>query len=118
MADLAAEIEQLERQGSEALSSAAGVAFYADVMADDGLMVFPGSVMDKDAALAAIGGAPPWSSFSLDSVRVAGDDVAAVISYRATAQRGDAAPYVAEMSSVYVMGDGRWRLLLHQQSPG
>ena len=117
MADLAAEIEDLERDGWRALSGAGGVSFYADVMADDGLMVFPGSVMDKDAALTAIGDAPPWSSFSLDAVRVSGDDAAAVITYRATAQRGDAAPYAAEMSSVYVMRDGRWRLLFHPQSP-
>ena len=117
MSNLAGEIERLERDGWTALSSAGGAAFYEDLMADDGLMVFPGSVMDKTTAIAAIRGAGPWSTFELEDLRVAGDDTASVIAYRARARRGDAKPYEAEMSSVYVRRAGRWRLLVHQQSP-
>ena len=87
-------------------------------MADDGLMVFPGVVMDKAGALDAIRETPPWSSFELSEIRVTGDANAACITYRAGARRGDADPYVAVMSSVYARRDARWYLLLHQQSPG
>jgi hypothetical protein len=48
-------------------------------MADEGLMVFPGMVMDKSTAIATIRQVAPW---------------------------------------VCVRRDGRWLLLLHQQSPG
>jgi hypothetical protein len=115
--NVASEIERLERDGWSALSGPNGAEFYARVMADDGLMVFPGTVMDKAAALEAIRGAQPWSSFVLSDVRVSGDDSTELIVYGASARRGDAPTYVAEMSSVYVRRSGEWRLLLHQQSP-
>nr|MBA2632030.1 DUF4440 domain-containing protein [Chloroflexota bacterium] len=40
------ELEALEREGWAALTGPDGAAFYAEVMADDGLMVFPGMVLD------------------------------------------------------------------------
>jgi hypothetical protein len=118
MANLATEIEELERDGWAALSGPDGAAFYETVMADDGLMVFPGSVMDRNHALDAIRGASPWSSFELVDLVVTGDRAAALITYRAKAVRSGSQPYEAVMSSVYVARDGRWQLLLHQQSPG
>jgi uncharacterized protein (TIGR02246 family) len=113
------EIEDLERRGWDALSSPDGAAFYANLMADDGLMVFPGTILDRPQSLRAIGGAPPWASFELEDVRVveAGADGAVVV-YRATAQRAGEQPYHACMSSVYARRDGSWRLVLHQQTPG
>lgn len=112
------EIEALERRGWDALSGPNGVAFYEDVMAEDGLMVFPGLVMDKRAALDAIGGASPWSSFELRDVRSTADNSVGLVTYRAKGQRSDAPPYEAVMSSVYVRRGAEWKLLLHQQSPG
>ena len=115
---VAAEIEDLERRGWQALSGPDGVAFYADVMADDGVMVFPGSVLDREASLRAIGDAPPWSTFELADLQVIeiGPDSALVI-YRATSQREGEAEYRALMSSVYARRDGMWQLALDQQSP-
>ena len=118
MTSVAGEVERLERRGWEALSGPYGAGFYTDVMADDGLMVFPGIILDRAQSLRAIAGAPPWASFELEDVRVvaAGID-GAVVTYRATAQREGEAPYRAWMSSVYARRDGTWRLVLHQQSP-
>lgn len=112
------ELEALERRGWEALSGADGAAYYANVMADDGLMVFPGILLDRAQSLRAIAGAPPWASFDLEDVRIveAGPD-GAIVTYRATAQREGEAPYRAWMSSVYARRGGSWRLVLHQQSP-
>ena len=118
MTDLASDIEELERRGWAALSGPDGAAFYEDAMADDGLMVFPGMVMDKATAIATIRDVEPWARFELADVRVAADPNAALITYRATAQRAGQPEYTAVMSSVYVRRDGRWLLLLHQQSPG
>jgi uncharacterized protein (TIGR02246 family) len=112
------ELEELERRGWVALSGADGAAFYADLMAGDGVMVFPGMVLDKAEALRAIEGAPPWATFELRDVRVVeATSDAAVVTYRATAQRAGEKAYEALMSSVYARRDGRWQLLLHQQTP-
>jgi hypothetical protein len=116
--DLAVELEELERRGWEALSGPGGAAFYQDLMADDGMMVFPGSVMTKAEAVAAIRAAPPWRRFELGDVRIGGGADSALIVYTATAEREPGTVYNATMSSVYVRRDGGWRLLLHQQSPG
>jgi uncharacterized protein (TIGR02246 family) len=115
---VADEVEDLERRGWEALSGPDGAAFYADVMADDGLMIFPGIILDRHQSLRTIAGAPPWASFDLEDVRVieAGPDGAIVV-YRAVATREGEAPYRAWMSSVYARRDGSWRLVLHQQAP-
>jgi hypothetical protein len=115
---LAGELEALERQGWVALSGPNGAAFYGNVMADNGLMVFPGIVMDKGAALDAIRGASPWSTFELRNVRSTADESVGLVTYEATAQRGDGPLYQAVMSSVYVRQGTEWKLLLHQQSPG
>jgi len=82
------------------------------------LMVFPGFVLDKAESIRAISGAPPWLSFELDDVRVIGaTPEGATVVYHATAQRERGAPYRALMASVYVRREGRWRLVLHQQTP-
>jgi hypothetical protein len=111
------ELERLERDGWDALSGADGAAFYEQCMADDGLMVFPGVVMDKAAALQAIAGARPWSSYALSSIRVvSATPESAIIAYHADARRGEQ-EFAAEMTSHYVRRAGRWQLVLHQQSP-
>lgn len=114
---LRAEVEGLERQGWDALSGPGGAAFYEDIMAEEGLMVFPGMVMDKKASLGTIPQVAPWSSYELSAVRVTGDDDVALITYKAVGERPGQARYEAAMSSVYVRRNGEWKLLLHQQSP-
>jgi ketosteroid isomerase-like protein len=86
-------------------------------MTEDGLMVFPGMVLDKDAVLATIAQAPPWTRFELSDVRVSLNGDIGVITYHADAQRAGSSPYRALMSSVYVLRDEAWRLVLHQQTP-
>ena len=115
---MATELEDLERRGWEALSGPDGAEFYADVMADDGVMVFPGMVLDKEQTLRAIADAGPWLGFELSDVRVieAAPNTAFIV-YAATAQRSTDAAYRAVMTSGYVRRDGRWLLILHQQSP-
>jgi uncharacterized protein (TIGR02246 family) len=116
--DPAAELEALERQGWEALSGPSGAAFYEELMADDGLMVFPGLVLDKRDTLRAIAGERPWARFELSDVRVTrATPDAALVTYRAVSQRGEEAEYRALMTTVYARRDGRWRLVLHQQTP-
>lgn len=118
MTDLAAELEALERQGWEALSGPDGAAFYEDAMADDGLMVFPGMVMNKAEALAAIRAAPPWRRFELTDLRTVVAGGTGMVVYTANAERDPGTTYIATMTSVYARRGGRWLLLLHQQSPG
>lgn len=115
---LANELETLERQGWEALSGPNGAAFYEEVMADDGLMVFPGLVMDKLSSLDVIRRVSPWLSYELSDVRIARIDDVGLVTYRAVGQRTEEPPYEAVMSSVYVRRGAQWHLLLHQQSPG
>ena len=118
MTERASEIEQLERDGWSALSGPDGAAFYENAMADDGLMVFPGTVMTKADAIAAIRAAPPWRRFDLSDVSVVVSGDVGLIAYSANAERDPGSTYSATMTSVYVQRGGRWLLLLHQQSPG
>ena len=112
------ELEELERNGWRALSGPDGAAFYRDVMADDGVMVFPGLVMDKPTTLEVMDGVAPWVTFHLQDVRVIrASPHCGIVVYGAEAQRAGEATYSAEMTSVYVLRDGSWRLVLHQQSP-
>lgn len=112
------EILALEEDGWRALSGPDGAMFYERVMADEGLMVFPGMVMDKNTSLAAIKGAKPWVEHELTDVLVRElGPTAALITYRATARRDGAETYRALMSSVYARHGDRWLLVLHQQSP-
>jgi hypothetical protein len=48
----------LERRGWDALCGAHGRAFYRALMAPDGMMVFPGTRLDRDAAIEAIPDGP------------------------------------------------------------
>ena len=114
------ELIDLERAAWEALtdSGEAAVAFYDKVLARDVLMLFPGGMVIDDRAqvVDSMKGAD-WDSFELSDERVLdlGDD-SAVVAYRAHATRGDT-DYDALLNSTYVLEDGSWRLVLHQQTP-
>ena len=86
-------------------------------MADEGLMVFPGLVMDKQASLATIRDVAPWLSFQLSDFRITVTDAVGLVTYTAVGQRSGKPKYEAVMSSVYVRRSDGWKLLLHQQSP-
>ena len=91
-------------------------SFYDEHMADDGFCVFGIGIMDKEATQAGASASDPWDSFEPLDARVLrlGDDVA-VLSYRADAKRGGDA-YAAFVTSVYRRLEGRWQLVVHQQT--
>ena len=111
--DLAETLLTLERRLTEGDADA-----YRELLTDDATVVVPGAMLDKDRCVAAIDASDGWDDVSLDDVRLVtprGD--MAVLTYRFTGRRGDAPAYVALLSSVYVGGDGAWRVALHQQTP-
>lgn len=114
------ELLELERAGWRALSSSgdAATAFYGEVLAPQVVMLLPGGlwITDRQQAIRSMGGAP-WDAHQLADERVdALTDTCAIVSYRASARRGDL-EYRALMSSTYVADGGRWRLAVHQQTP-
>lgn len=117
MNSMGREIEELERRGWDALTGSTGATFYDELMTDDALMVFPGLTLDRAGTVRAIAAERPWQSYRLDEIRIPEAGDTAVITYRARTRREGEGEYRARMSSVYARVDGRWRLLLHQQSP-
>jgi Domain of unknown function (DUF4440) len=114
------ELVDLERQGWEALSSEgnAGREFYASVLREDAVMLFPGGVRleGREQILQSLG-TQPWETFQLEQSRTMwlSRDAATLI-YRVKAQRKGNKPYAALISSTYV-NEGGWKLALHQQTP-
>jgi hypothetical protein len=116
---LRSELETVERRGWEALCDGTAAEFYAGVMAPDGMMVLAnGMTMDHDDVVNSLSGAPTWDRFEIGDVRVVPiEPNSAALVYHGTAYRGDAAPVVAVMSSVYRRDADRWTLVLYQQTP-
>jgi hypothetical protein len=81
-------------------------------------MLLPGGLVidDRERVVESMRGAP-WSAFEISDERVVElTPDSAVVAYRATAHRGSR-EYVAIFNSTYVLGDGGWKLVLHQQTP-
>jgi hypothetical protein len=113
------ELWELERAGWDALCGGDPAAFYGALLSDDAKMILPGMVLDREAVLRSWQDVPPWREYELSdrSALPLGPDSMALI-YRAAASRpGQADPYRAAMTSVYVHRDDGWRLALHQQTP-
>lgn len=93
--------------------------FYRTHVADEGLFVLSMGVMGKEEVVAAMAGADPWESFEIGDpswVPIA-DDVVGLV-YEASARRGpDDDGYRAHILSVYRRQEGKWQLILHQQTP-
>ena len=110
----------LEEQGWLALSSGgeASKNFYSSVLRDNAVMLFPGGMLidGKEKILKSLA-AQPWRSFQIEDPRVISlSESAGVLVYRVTAQREGSDPYVALINSTYVLSDGTWKLVLHQQT--
>lgn len=94
--------------------------YYEEHVAEEAVMVFPYGVgaMDKAQVLYTIrANEEGWDSYELDDVRVVPlSDDTAVITYRATAARGDSDPFEAFVSSTYVRANGDWLMTFHQQT--
>lgn len=114
------ELVELEEQGWRALSTVGDAAetFYAAVLRDDAVMLFPGGMRleGKERILQSFA-AQPWETFHIEDAQVISLTAnAATVAYKVTAQRKGSAPYVALVSSTYVHDDS-WQLVLHQQTP-
>lgn len=116
----APELIELEHEAWRALSTSGddAAAFYERILADRVLMLLPGGlVLDDRAEVIESVRAEPWSSVELIDERVLPlGDAAAVVAYRATAQRGDTT-YRALFTSTYHRNGDRWQLVVHQQTP-
>jgi hypothetical protein len=111
------EIIDLERRGWDALCTPNGAAFYAELMTDDAMMLFPGSAMTKKECLAAMRAEKPWSSYKIEDPRVLRVGTGGrLVLYRAIAKRG-AHAYDALMTSIYVRRSDGWKMVFHQQTP-
>jgi hypothetical protein len=114
------ELVELEEQGWLALSTEgdAGKRFYASVLRNDALMLFPGGIRieGRENILQSLG-SQPWESYQIEDAQVfwLTTDVATLV-YKATAQRKGRPPYLALISSTYVWDSG-WKLVVHQHTP-
>lgn len=104
------ELIELEEQGWQALSSAgeASKKFYSCVLCDDAVMLFPGGILmnGKEKILVSLA-AQPWKWFQIEEPQVISlSENAGVLIYKVTAQREGSAPYVALISSTYILSDG------------
>ncbi len=115
------ELLHRETAGWRALSTSLEAAreFYAAVLRDDAVMLFPSGLrLVGKAAILDSFDARPWRGFALESPAVIelGSDAAA-LTYRVAADGGGSEPYRALASSTYVRDGREWRLALHQQTP-
>jgi hypothetical protein len=93
--------------------------FFREHLAGDTTVVYPTGIMDEEAVIDSIDDVPPWTSVEIDHVSLVHlRDTAAVLVYRAVAQRESGAPYSCYAASVYVLqDDDAWRLAFHQETP-
>ena len=75
-------------------------------------------VSTRDQIASSAADSPRWRDLDLDPrglIRPS-DDVA-LLTYRASARRGEGERYEALVSSCYMRRDGDWRMVFHQQTP-
>lgn len=114
------ELIDLEEQGWRALATEgdAGKKFYAALLREDAVMLFPGGTrIEGRAQILDSLGAQPWASFKIENPKVLqlSPNVATLV-YNVTARREGSPSYVALISSTYAR-DKNWQLVLHQQTP-
>ncbi|MGP5165623.1 nuclear transport factor 2 family protein [Arthrobacter rhombi] len=106
-----------ERAGWDSLCNGTGSSFYGNLMTPAGLMIISnGMILDRSDVEASLDGAPTWDSYKITEPRLVslGSDTAALV-YHAQSIRGDEAPFIATMTSIYCVLDGQLRLALYQQ---
>lgn len=114
------ELLDLEHRFWDASSASYG-AFYRANCTPDAVFVFgPTGPIDLDACVDAVErNDVPWAGVRLSGSRLVSlGDAAAVVTYRASARRGDdPAPVELYVGSAYRRVDGAWRMAFHQQTP-
>lgn len=91
---------------------------YEQYLAEGALMVIPGDILDRTAAVEAMDASPGWDEVSIgeELVQELGPD-AALLTYLFRGRRGQD-HYAATLSSAYVRdAEGCWKLAFHQQTP-
>jgi hypothetical protein len=114
------EVKALEDEGWRSLCGGTGADFYGRVMTADGLMILAhGQVLDRQAVVDSLKGAPPWRHYEIadERVIVLGGHQAALVYTGRAYREGPEPAFVALMSSTYVRREGAWRLALYQQTP-
>ncbi len=114
--DLPAQLIHAEHEGWDAICRGDGGTYYHRAMTPDGVMVVRGSIIERDAVIAALEGST-WDDYAMSEHRVVRlGDRAAILVYRVRATRVD---HVTElrMSTTYLYVEGRWRVAAHQQTP-
>lgn len=94
--------------------------FYRDNLDDQCLTAFAemAGVFGKDDIARTVGESARWRDVNLAPKGVVEPtDDFAVLTYQASATRGDGERYVALVSSGYVKRAGAWKLAFHQQTP-
>lgn len=114
--DLPAQLIHQEHEGWEAMTRGEGGSHSFQAMLPEAIMVFPGTLLERGAVIAALDGVV-WGSYALSEQRVVRlGDRAAMLVYRLRGVRdGEAVDLWATTTYVYV--DGCWRVGAHQQSP-
>jgi hypothetical protein len=91
-----------------------GAKDYDAVLADEAIVIVPGSILDKRACVAAMAESPGWETVELDVQHLIHDETVAHLVYRFHGLRGDT-HYRAVLSSTYRLSDRK--LILHQHTP-
>ena len=96
-----------------------GADAFADSMAHEAIMAFgPTGILANGEIVESLRSAPRWSEIDMtekmQSRPLAG---VSVLGYRARARRDGAEPYEALCTSTYVLVDGYWWIIQHQQTP-
>lgn len=75
-------------------------------------------VASRDQVAGSVEGGPRWRDpdIEVEGLLQPSPDVA-ILTYRATAVRGEDEPYHALVSSGYIRRDGGWKMMFHQQTP-
>lgn len=98
-----------------------GVAVYEAHLAPDARLVFPWptGVLEREAVLDALRGAPRWQSVVFDARQVLalGDDGVLLLYAARARQHAEDEAYEALCTSAYRRVDEAWHLVLHHQTP-
>ncbi|MCZ4297989.1 nuclear transport factor 2 family protein [Henriciella marina] len=92
---------------------------YDRLMAQDCVMVFPlpAGILSRDAIIETVRLAPRWDDVELDSVsETQSNDTTITLAYVGRGLKGSDT-YEAYCSSTYILVDGDWRIVQHQQTP-
>lgn len=93
---------------------------YREHVAEECLLAFTGmaGVSSREEIAGTVEGGPRWRDLEMDVKGVVqpGEDVA-ILTYEASAVRGESDSYRALVSSGYARKDGAWKLVFHQQTP-